>query len=439
MLPFNTINFTDNLLYSPMADILVLGANGYSGRLIAKYLLEHPQRNTFRLALAARSRSKLEAAKLPLDSSVELWEVDLANEAALEETIGKVSVVVNCIGPYWRTGTPIVRACVRQGKHYVDICGETHWIYDIIRLFDFHATRTRSIIVPSCGFDSAPSDALVYITNRTLKAKFPYAQIIDSVTAVDMNTGGAGAGTLQTVLSTFGEVPRSVLELSSQAYALSPVHGGKAYPAFNLLYTLPKPFSHVTGSYSLLGGINRAIVERTFGIFELDKSSTPKQSYGPRFRYDEFLVRKGYVNAFLASMVIAFSLFALVFFAPARWLFRILIPSSGNGPSEAKLKAGYLTMTNVSTATTGSEMKQRARVKSELRSNTSPLYLTSIIAGEAALSLLDPSQLPELARKGGLLTPMTAFGGVLLERLETSGHCALSAEMLDYNGCSWDD
>ena len=86
---------------------------GYSGRLTAKYLLGHSQRNTFRLALAARSQSKLEAVNLPFDSAVELWEVDVTNEAELEETISKVSAVINCVGPYWRTETPIVR-CARD-------------------------------------------------------------------------------------------------------------------------------------------------------------------------------------------------------------------------------------------------------------------------------------------------------------------------------------
>ncbi|KZV69402.1 NAD-P-binding protein [Peniophora sp. CONT] len=411
-----------------MADILILGTNGYSGRITAKYLLEHPQRNTFRLALAARSRSKIEAAKLPLDSSVQLWEVDITDEAALEETIGKVSVVINCVGPYWRTGTPIVRACVRQGKHYVDITGETHWIYDIIQLYDFHATRTRSIIVPSCGFDSAPSDAVVYAANRALKARYPDAEIDGSVTAIDADSGGLGAGTLQTVLSMFSEVPRSVIELSSQSYALSPVHGGKPYPKFNFLYALPYPLNNVIGAYSIMAPMNSAIVQRTFGLLELNKSKAPQLAYGPRFRYEEFNVSRGIIRACLTSALVAVGLFSLAFFAPVRWLFGRVIPSSGNGPTEAKLKAGHLNMTNVTTAHT-SPGGSRVRVKSELKSN-SPLIITSVVAAEAALLLLNPSKLPELAQKGGILTPMTAFGDVLLERLEKTGQWNLSAEIL---------
>ena len=54
-----------------------------------------------------------------------------------------------------------------------------------------------------------------------------------------------------------------------------------------------------------------------------------------------------------------------------------------------------------------------------------------VIAAEAALSLLNPSHLPELAKQGGILTPMAAFGDVLLERLEKTGFCTLSVEFLD--------
>lgn len=170
-----------------------------------------------------------------------------------------------------------------------------------------------------------------------------------------MKSGGTGAGTLHTVLAMFEEVPRSVLELSSRAYALSPgtcrpliipvllktdnlnspVHGGKSYPHFNFLYALPSPFHAITGSYFALSGNDRAIVERTFGLFELNKSKTPQLTYGSQFRYDEFLVRKGIMSAFLTSAAIAFGILSLTFFAPARWLFKNVIPSSGNGPEES--------------------------------------------------------------------------------------------------------
>ena len=81
--------------------------------------------------------------------------------------------------------------------------------------------------------------------------------------------------------------------------------------------------------------MNRAIVQRTFGLFELNKPRAPQLSYGSRFRYDEFNVSRGYIGAYLTSAIIAVGLFSLATFAPVRWLYGRIIPSSGIGPSEA--------------------------------------------------------------------------------------------------------
>lgn len=81
--------------------------------------------------------------------------------------------------------------------------------------------------------------------------------------------------------------------------------------------------------------MNRAIVERTFGLFELNKSKEPRLSYGPRFRYDEFNISNNVISACLSSAVVALALFSLAFFAPVRWLYGRIIPSSGTGPTDA--------------------------------------------------------------------------------------------------------
>ena len=95
-------------------DILVLGATGFTGRLITRYLSTHPQRSQFSLALGARSLKKLEALveKLNLsDSSVKLVHIDVTNEADIESAVRSARVVINTVGPFWLWGTPVVR-CV---------------------------------------------------------------------------------------------------------------------------------------------------------------------------------------------------------------------------------------------------------------------------------------------------------------------------------------
>jgi short subunit dehydrogenase-like uncharacterized protein len=131
-----------------MVDILVIGATGFCGRHAARYVLEHPDRSKYTVGLAARSRSKVTSIGLPIDDSVQLFELDILDKQAVEGVVKQAKVVLNCVGPFWYYGTPVVQcvippwqysctnvchsACARNGVHYVDITGETPWILDLI-------------------------------------------------------------------------------------------------------------------------------------------------------------------------------------------------------------------------------------------------------------------------------------------------------------------
>ena len=92
-----------------MIDILLIGATGFCGRHAARYILEHPDRSKFTVGLAARSRSKLLSIGLPLDDSVEIFELDILDERAVESAVKQAKVVLNCVGPFWHYGSPVVR------------------------------------------------------------------------------------------------------------------------------------------------------------------------------------------------------------------------------------------------------------------------------------------------------------------------------------------
>ena len=94
-----------------MVDILILGATGFCGRHAARYILEHSDRPKYTVGLAARSRSKLASIGLPIDDSVQIFELDILDELAVENAVRQAKVVLNCVGPYWHYGTPVVR-CV---------------------------------------------------------------------------------------------------------------------------------------------------------------------------------------------------------------------------------------------------------------------------------------------------------------------------------------
>lgn len=418
-----------------MADILVLGATGYSGRLTARYLSQHPQRSSFTLAVAGRSRSKLDA--LELDAGVQVFVVDVTDETAVEELVKQFKVIANTVGPYWRWGTPVVKACAKHGVHYVDLTGETVWIYEIIHLFDYLASQTRSIIIPSCGFDSVPSDAVVFLANKTLKAfAGPDSEIENSVSAVEMK-GGVAGGTLSTITTMMEEVPKNKLALARRQYSLSPVLGQPSPPP-RFHYTLPSSSPVKHGGLFLLASGNRAVVQRTWGLQQYQLLSTSMSSvrnealaYGPQFKYEEFLVKPNAFVAVTSSLTIAIGMFCLAVFSPVRWLFKRLVTQPGQGPPDHTLKDGFFEYTNITTSVPalGSEP---TRARTIIRGNGDPgLLLTAAMLGESALALaLDQSRLPPLAHKGGVLTPMSALGDVLIDRLRATGDFAFDSEIV---------
>ncbi|KAF9050022.1 saccharopine dehydrogenase [Panaeolus papilionaceus] len=438
---------------SEKVDILVLGATGYTGRLITKYLANHPQKAHFSLALGARTASKLRtvAEECGLQNSVKLISVDVTNPEDVENAVKQTRVVINTVGPYWTWGTPVVQACIRNSVHYVDLTGETAWVKQIIRRFDYSATKTGSVIVPSCGFDSIPSDISAHLANKTLKSL--HLSPGNSTSSQAMK-GGVSGGTISSAFTTFEKVPRRLLKESGLQYSLSP-YVGIIKPEFRAIYKLP-----ILGEATLIGGpfvmapTNKHIVQRTWGLLEYEaREKKTKEAeltrYGPQFSYDEFMQTNGVVSALLltTALIIGFGALVISPVSPLRAIAKKLLPQAGEGPMPADLEKGFLKLTNVTSAASSPDVQ----VKTVIRGKGDPGYLlTAIMISESALSFIlpPPSEskdlkppgqnnnihaLPSFARQGGILTPMTAFGDVLIKRLEESQRFSFSSSFIGHS------
>ncbi|KAI8978341.1 Saccharopine dehydrogenase-domain-containing protein [Trametes punicea] len=426
-----------------MADILVVGATGFTGRLITRYLHNHPQRASFTFAIGVRSKAKGEQLKksLGLDENVQIVQLDVASYDQVEAAVQDAKVVINAVGPYWRWGTNVVRACAVHGKRYVDLAGEPHFIRKIINLYDYLATKTGAIIVPSCGMDSVPADIMVYLSNQTLKkALGPQTELGLSETFYSMRVTPSG-GTIATVLNTYEEAPRIQVEEARRDYALSPVKGA---PSPRFRFAVREPFSDppIYGAPSLIVLSNRPIVQRTSGLIQFALSSARTVygenyasektvrplAYGPHFRYAEYVVpgSGSFLSAVLmGTLTLAFS---FLFVAPVRWLMRRLAYQPGEGPSEADMQKGYIKATNYTSTATAPQ----TWAKTVFHGQDDPGYLlTSVLIAECALGLLlDDDELPVTARPGGVLTPATALGEVIVRRLQATGRIQLESEIL---------
>ncbi|KAG0703333.1 Saccharopine dehydrogenase-domain-containing protein [Suillus ampliporus] len=424
-----------------MVDIVVLGATGYTGGLIAQYLATHPQRSSFTFGLAARSQTGLEKVVRGLNLSeddVLTFTVDVTKPGDVDAVVRQARVVINTIGPYWRWGTSVVRACVQHGKHYVDLTGEVHWVKDIIFELDYAAVKSGSIVVPCCGLDSVPSDVLAFVANKTLKSSGGPSTTIDlSTSAWKLGGASISGGTFSTILTALEDVPRHKLVASRQNFALSPVKGTHS-PQPRILYTLPYSNPPVYGAWYFMAITNLQVVQRSWGLFEFarrvnhrDATNVAQLTYGPNFKYEEFVVLPSALYAVTYSITFAVVATALVLFQPVKWFARKIMPGPGEGPSEKQLQAGSVEITNITTSSPNSQ-GEKTVVRSIFRGRGDPGYfLSSIMISECALALaLDGAKLPQMSKGGGVLTPMTAFGDVLIERLRRSRHIDIESELV---------
>jgi len=412
-------------------DIVVLGATGVSGRQTVRYLANHPQRSQFTLAIAARSRTKLDelVSDLSLPKSIQIHVVDVTNFDQVEALVKDAKVVLNTVGPFAKWGPPVVRACARNGVHYADLTGEQNFVREIIEKYAYIASKTGSIIVPACGMDSLPSDIAVFLANRALKEHSLNAAEplqIDTSTSSYEFQGVLSNGSISTAVTAMTEIPKHKLTDMMRDYYLSPV-SGKPYPSPRLVYrmTLPSTLETIVGGYFVMSSPNKAIVQRSWGLLEYEalatkSASAKKERYGSSMVYDEFLRQKSTFSSALLTLTVLVVFSVLKFLPPARRLFATLGMKETSVTLDKKLAStGRLTVINV-TNSVPSSASPPVKVQTTISANGDPGYfLSPIMMAESGLSmLLNREELPALSKKGGVLTPAVALGNVIVQRLQ---------------------
>ncbi|KAG8871241.1 hypothetical protein FRB97_008874 [Tulasnella sp. 331] len=327
----------------PTIDILLIGATGFTGKLILRYLLSHPNREEFKLGIAGRSLSKLqEVAKSEgagYNTAVRQIN-DITDPVQVRSLIADVRVVISAVGPFWRYGRTLVGACADLGVHYVDTTGElreAHFIKYCIDQCDYQATKTGAIIINSAGFDSVPSDLASFLSVQTLKGALGRdAQAGRSTSAVLLSHTILSGGTTSTMVDIMsGKVPRSAMAKLKDGWALSPVPG---VPIRRLQLVSHLPFTSILGGIFLMGPGNGHLVRRSWGLHQREALENPGvsggESYGDNFEYYEFQQANGSIDAFFNSLMLVVGL-SLLMIPPIRWLAsKYFLAQSGQGPSE---------------------------------------------------------------------------------------------------------
>ena len=177
-------------------EIIVYGATGFTGQICCKYLRDNYPDLVW--AMAGRNKEKLEQIKSDFNLDCDLVVADGADIEALRSLASQTKVVLSTAGPFARYGSLLVQACVEKQAHYTDITGENHWVRGLIDKHHDEAASKGIRIIPSCGYDSVPSD---------IGAFFTIAQFAKPVSRVDVYheaVGGASGGTTETMFTMDG-------------------------------------------------------------------------------------------------------------------------------------------------------------------------------------------------------------------------------------------
>jgi short subunit dehydrogenase-like uncharacterized protein len=137
-------------------DLIVYGASGFTGRLVAEHLLgTHGATGEIRWAMAGRRTAKLAEVRdlIGGPSNLPLIAADASNPASLKAMAESAKVIISTVGPYQLYGEGLVAACAAAGTDYVDLCREPAWMAAMIRKYGDVARVSGARIVFSCGFD----------------------------------------------------------------------------------------------------------------------------------------------------------------------------------------------------------------------------------------------------------------------------------------------
>ncbi len=396
-------------------DVVVFGATGFAGRLVAGYLAGHAPGGA-RIGLAGRSERRLAEARAGLGAAASAWPLlvaDSADPVSVEVLARAARVVVSTVGPYRAQGLALVEACAAAGTDYADLTGEVLFIRDSIDRCHDVAASTGARIVHGCGFDSVPSDLGVLVLHHAARAD-DAGDLLDTTLAVTALRGGISGGTLASLMGQLDEVRASAerRRVVGDPYALSPDR--TAEPDLGDERDLDwvrydGDLRMWTGPWAM-AGINTRVVRRSNALQDW--------AYGRRFRYREVT---GFGASPAAPMMAVTASAATkaaqagLAFGPSRMLLSQLLPAPGQGPGDKTRRTGFFRI-QIHTRTSAG-----ARYLGTVEARGDPGYAaTSVMLGETALCLaLDRDHLPDRA---GVLTPATAMGAALTARLRSAGH-----------------
>ena len=378
-------------------DIIVYGATGYTGRLVAEYL---KTKTGLKWAMAGRSADKLAEVRDLIGAAADtpLIVADASDPASLDAMVKRTKVVLTTVGPYQLYGNELVEACVANGTDYTDLCGEPAWMRQKIDQHEEAAKASGARIVFSAGFDSIPFDLGVLMLQKHCVETFgaPAPRVKGRVRVMKGTFSGGTAASMKATMAAASKDP-AVIGYLTNPFSLAGGFEGPAQPAGN------KPqYDESIGSWAtsfVMAPINTKNVHRTNALLG--------QAFGADFVYDEMMLTgPGEQGEAMAKHV-----------ASTPMMGGDNDPKPGEGPSKEERDTGFYDVLFIA------EYPDGRTAKLSVKGDRDPGYgSTSKMISETAIAL------SENQGAGGVTTPGAALGETLVDRLQKYAGLSFAVE-----------
>jgi short subunit dehydrogenase-like uncharacterized protein len=418
-------------------DVVVWGATGVAGGLLADYLASQYTPDELSIALGGRDPDRLEDINATLTGRYDAWSDlpvvvgDATETDTLRDIACQTTVVCTTVGPYTTYGTPLVEACIDAGTDYCDLTGEVNWVREVVDRYHDMAVESNTRIVHSCGFDSVPADLGTTLVQSY--AAETYGTPCDVVQIyLEDGKGSVSGGTLASFAELFEAASNDPIARHTLAnpYSLAPPGerngvdlGEQTSPQRDRLgpgWTAPSPMAPV----------NERIVRRSNALLNYP--------WGQEFRCTEVVPTgsgpRGAAKATLIAASLAGFKTAMGVDILRNGIREYVFPDPGEGPTRTAAMDGKFTV-RVRGRGTGTD--GQFAVEAVVGADMDPGYgATARMLGESGVALLRDDT--DSSLDGGVLTPASAIGEPLADRLRAVGFTAsvddITADGFDQGG-----
>ncbi|MBS0481847.1 MAG: saccharopine dehydrogenase NADP-binding domain-containing protein [Proteobacteria bacterium] len=382
-------------------DIVVYGATGYTGRLVAEYLAHHHRGSGLKWAMAGRSLEKLAEVRDLIGAPAEtpLIVANADDPASMKTLAESTRVVITTVGPYQLYGEPLVKACVVAGTDYADLCGEPAWMRQMIDKYHDAAKASGARISFSSGFDSIPFDLGVLMLQKEAVARHgnPAPRVKGRVRAMQGTFSGGTAASLTETMKAVAKDPGLIAVLQSP-FGLTPGFEGPSQPM-----GLVPEYDESVGKWAapfIMATINTKNVHRTNFLLG--------HPYGADLRYDEMMLTSAGEIGEKAAKAVTEML---------KNPFGAKPPKPGEGPSKEERENGFYDVLFIGEWPDGKALRYGVKGRYD------PGYgSTSRMIAETGIALLD------CEAPGGVATPGALLGEALVERLRDHAEISFASE-----------